>query len=113
MRTPAGTECPYYYADYFRGRSKEECRLIDRNPQGGKWTPDLCTGCAVPKIVLANACQNLVLEAEVKSGFLRIGRGVKVAARCTRSQEVVEEPEIGCGLCHQPIVGFTLDEGDE
>ena len=23
MRTPAGTECPYFYGDYFRGRNVE------------------------------------------------------------------------------------------
>jgi hypothetical protein len=113
MRTPAGTECPYYYADFYRGRSKEECRLIERNPNGGNWTSNLCSGCVVPQIVLANACPNLILDAEAKSGFLGLGRGVKVSARCTRTGEVVEEPEIGCGLCHQPIQGLTLDEGDE
>lgn len=113
MRTPAGTECPYYYADYYRGRSKEECRLIERNPEGGKWTSNLCSGCAVPGIVRANACPNLVLDAEVKSGFLGLGRGVQVSSRCTRAGEVVEEPEIGCGLCHQSIQAFNFDAGDE
>lgn len=112
MRTPAGTECQYFYADFHRGREVQECRLIDRNPQGSKWTPDLCSGCPVPKILLANACPNLILDAEVKTGFLRIGRGVKISARCIRSQEMVEEPQIGCGLCHEPIVGFSLEEGD-
>ena len=25
MRTPANTECPYYYEDFYRGRSAQEC----------------------------------------------------------------------------------------
>jgi hypothetical protein len=55
----------------------------------------------------------MILDAEVKSGFLGLGRGVQVTARCTRTGEAVEEPEIGCGLCHQPLQGFTLGEDDE
>ncbi len=116
MRTPAGTECPYYHADFYRGRNKEQCRLIESNPDSGKWTSDLCSGCRVPRIVLANACPNLILEAEVQSKFLGLGRRVNISARCIRTHEPVEQPEIGCGLCHQPLTGFELaevDEGDE
>ena len=39
MRTPAGTECPYFYGDYFRGRNLEECRLLKSAGEG--WTRDL------------------------------------------------------------------------
>jgi hypothetical protein len=39
MRTPAGKECRFYYADYHRGSQKQECRLIARNPDGGRWHP--------------------------------------------------------------------------
>ncbi|NIM92483.1 MAG: hypothetical protein GTO18_02050 [Anaerolineales bacterium] len=103
MQTPAGTECPYYYADYFRGRNKQTCRLIEQTPNGGMWSPDLCSRCRVPRIVLANACPNMVLEARAKSGFLGIGKNVEITATCTRSLEKVKEPEIGCGLCHEPF----------
>jgi hypothetical protein len=100
MLTPAGTECPFYYADFHRGREKQACRLIERTPDGGNWTTDLCGRCSVPRIMLANACPNMVLEARVKSGFLGLGRGVEVSAHCLRSLQEVAEPEIGCGQCH-------------
>ena len=38
MKTPAGTECKYFYGDYYRGRNHEECRLL-----GAAWTID-CLG---------------------------------------------------------------------
>ena len=100
MRTPAGTECPFYYADFQRGRHRQECRLIARTAGGGRWAPDLCARCRVPAIHLANACPNLVLEAHVLAGFLGIGRGVRITAACTQSGGPVAEPEIGCGQCH-------------
>lgn len=100
MRTPAGTECPYYYQDFHRGRAIQECRLIERTPHGGNYTPDLCSKCRVPRIVLANACKSLILEARVNSGFFGLRRRVDVNAMCTRMLENVPEPEIGCGQCH-------------
>ncbi|MGD2253223.1 MAG: hypothetical protein PVF70_09960 [Anaerolineales bacterium] len=102
MRTPAGTECPYYFADFHRGRQKQECRLIDRTPGGGQWQPELCSKCRVPRIVMANACPDMVLEARAVRGFLGLGRRVEVSAYCLRTAEPVSEPEVGCGLCHLP-----------
>jgi hypothetical protein len=112
MRTPAGSECPYYFEDFFRGRDRQECRLIDQNPNSKKWTPDLCAKCRVPTITLANACPNMILEATVRSGFLGIGRTVEVKASCIRSMETVKEPEIGCGLCHEEISAFIPPESE-
>ena len=103
MRTPAGTECPHYYADFQRGRHRQECRLIDRTPEGGRWSPDLCARCPVPRIVLANACPHLVLEARVHAGLLGFGRRVEVTAACTKSHEAGFAPEIGCSQCHQDL----------
>ena len=104
MRTPAGSECPYYFEDFHRGRDRQECRLIDQTPSGGTWAPDLCGKCRVPRIVLANACPNLVLEARVKPGFLGlVGRGVEISASCRQTLGSVEVPEIGCGHCHEVV----------
>ncbi len=100
MRTPAGRECPFYYADFHRGRQTQECRLVDRTPRGGRWTPDLCARCRVPTILQANACANMILEARVQLGILRLGRGLRISATCTRSGGPVAEPEVGCGICH-------------
>ena len=108
MRTPAGTECPFYYADFHRGANRQVCRLIERNPAGGKWEPGLCSGCPAPRIVQANGCPNLVLEASARKGVFGLGRGVNVRARCTLSGSDVAQPEVGCGRCHS--LPFTLQD---
>ncbi len=101
MITPAGRECRYYYADYFRGRETKECRLIGRNRQSGAWVPTLCRSCAVPGILTANACPNLVLEARVVKAFLGLSRKVRVLAVCSKHLVEVRHPYAGCGHCHE------------
>jgi hypothetical protein len=54
----------------------------------------------VPRILLANACPNLVLSAGVRALWLGLGRHMEIAARCRKSGDAVREPEIGCGQCH-------------
>jgi len=64
----------------------------------------------VPRILLANACPNLVIQASVSPGVLGLGRRVNVRAECLLSLTEVAEPEIGCGRCHElihPQVGPT------
>jgi len=105
MRTPYGTECPYYYADFFRGRSSQECRLIarERSHHGSEsepWQPRLCKRCEVPAILRANACPYMVLGARVVRRWLGLVRRVEVYAVCTEYQVEVENPYIGCGHCH-------------
>ena len=100
MRTPAGSDCPFYYADFHRGRQVQECRLVARTPGGGRWAADLCGRCRVPAIQRANACTHLVLQAHVRQGLLGLGRGIDIRATCTRSGGTVTTPEVGCGLCH-------------
>jgi hypothetical protein len=40
------------------------------------------------------------LKASVSRGFLLIKRQIKVSAFCTKSQQNVDEPAVGCGQCH-------------
>ncbi|MBI4771450.1 MAG: hypothetical protein HY784_13835 [Chloroflexi bacterium] len=101
MRTPAGTECSFFYADYHRGRQHEECRLIGRNPDSEAWRPALCRGCPVPRIQLANTCPNLILEGRVKKGLLGLSRRVEISASCIKTTREVAEPMVGCGHCHE------------
>jgi len=100
MITPAGQECRFYYADFHRGRSHQECRLIGKNPDSAPWEPSLCARCPVPAILRANACPNMVLEARVgrRWGLLR---QVKVRAFCLLAMAKVVEPMVGCGRCHE------------
>ena len=104
MQTPAGTECPFYYEDYHRGRDVQECRLLAQNPMSERWTPDLCGKCEVPDIVLANGCPNLRLEARVARRF-GLFRHVVVSAYCVKRAVEVPEPRVGCGDCHLYVHG--------
>jgi hypothetical protein len=114
MRTPSGRECKYFYGDYYRGRSQEECRLLMETSPNTKWTSDLCVTCPVPNIIFANACNHMELNAEIQRPFPFIKRQVKVEAFCKKTQRVVDEPKIGCGQCHSlpPIFTGVIDEID-
>ena len=100
MRTPAGTECRFYYEDFYRGNSTQECRLLARNPRSDRWHPRLCARCPVPGILRANACPNMVLEAKVVRRWLGLVHRVDVYAVCTQRQVEVPDPHVGCGHCH-------------
>ncbi|MCC6147603.1 MAG: hypothetical protein IT308_08565 [Anaerolineaceae bacterium] len=101
MHTPYGQECPYFYGDYYRGRSHEECRLIGNRPERKQWTSELCKTCPVPEITLANACENMKLHARIQSLPFGLFKRMKIDAFCTLSGKAVAEPRIGCGQCHQ------------
>lgn len=114
MRTPAGRECKYFYGDYYRGRSREECRLlIDTSPRD-EWTRDLCNTCLVPDILIANACEHMELRAKIQRPFPFIKRQMNIEAFCRKTQKVVAEPKIGCGECHSlpPIFTGAIDDID-
>jgi hypothetical protein len=108
MITPAGTECRYYYADYYRGRNRQECRLIAQNPESEPWTPNLCKTCPVPGLLRANACPNLVLAGRVDRRLLGMKRQVAVSAVCGKYLVDVPEPHVGCGHCHEERPGAGL-----
>jgi hypothetical protein len=92
MKTPAGSECKYFYGDYYRGRDHEECRLV-----GAAWKRT----CPVPSIDRANACEFMRLHADVgrplTAGFQP---RVKVTAFCEKTERSGFDPHIGCGVCH-------------
>jgi hypothetical protein len=111
MRTPAGKSCQYYYEDYFRGTTKQECRLLDRNPDGGTWKPGHCKSCPVPDILRQNQCPNLALEAKVEKSFFGLREGIKVYAVCTQKLAEVKEPAVGCGECHLNLKDLNVKVG--
>ncbi|HEY4693265.1 MAG TPA: hypothetical protein VIH16_07490 [Bellilinea sp.] len=110
MRTPAGTECRYFYGNYFRGKNQEECRLIGNQPPPGDWNRNLCQTCPVPEILRANACEFLTLHGEVKRTLGVFRKRVIVSASCTKSKTNVAEPHVGCGQCHPIPPVFTKPE---
>jgi hypothetical protein len=98
MRTPAGRECRFYYEDFMRGRTTQECRLIASNSDSRAWRPGYCKSCPVPAILRANGCSHMTLEAWVGSRWLILPQ-VRVRAFCTLSGQEVAEPMVGCGQC--------------
>ena len=99
MRTPAGSECPYFYGDYFRGRTVEECRLLKSS--GQRWSADLCRTCPVPGILRANACEHMQLRPTVGRPIAAaFQRRVQISTYCAKTRRAGFEPEIGCGECH-------------
>ena len=108
MQTPYGKECPYFYGDYHRGRNHEECRLIENSDSKDQWSSNLCKNCEVPGIIQANACPNMILEGEVSKVFFGFKKFMKISAYCTKTQESVKEPRVGCGSCHPiPEIFFS------
>lgn len=96
MRTPAGTECRYYYQDFHRGRDVQECRNIKANPSSLPWRPSDCSRCPVPAILNANSSPDLALNITVKPVMLGLGRRIEVTAFCTRHNIAIEDPYVGC-----------------
>jgi hypothetical protein len=98
MRTPAGKECRYYYQDFHRGRSIQECRLLARSSDSLPWEPKACQICPVPDILRANGCPHMQLRARLVRRWFR--RRMEVSAYCTDQQVEVADPYVGCGHCH-------------
>lgn len=108
MKTPAGKECRFYYANFHRGHSDQECRLMVSKANSETWTPSDCSLCPVPEILQANSSPNLVLEGKITTTFWRFGRKVVVRAYCTKHLIDVPVPQVGCPECAKERPG--LDE---
>jgi len=118
MRTPAGKECKYYYEDFHRGRSRQECRLISAASGSKAWHPSDCSNCQVPDILWANSSEHLQLHAEIRTGIMGFGRRVGVTARCGKHNIVIEDPIVGCYICakeraEELSVFFADDDQDD
>ncbi len=97
MKKPVN--CRYFYGDYFRGRNKEECRLIDANPTNQHpWKRKLCDSCPVPEIIITSSSRDLGLEAEVKQGWLWNQQVNVTFAICRKHMRQLEDPH-NCPEC--------------
>jgi hypothetical protein len=107
MRTPDGRECRYYYEDFHRGRSTQECRLIGANPRSEAWAPDLCAKCPVPDILTANRSPDLRLELSVRRRF-GLFRRLQVDAYCVEHVRELSDAAAGCPDCRASgLTGVT------
>lgn len=90
--------CRYFYGDYFRGKHKEECRLLAANPDNPHaWKRSHCDSCPVPEILIASNSRDLALEATVVKRFLR-GQVEVTFAVCTKHMEELADPRF-CPKC--------------
>jgi hypothetical protein len=93
-------DCPYYFADYVRGREIEKCRLIERNRENARpWRRSLCDTCPVPGILRETTCRHLALEASV-TRRLRLMDRVAVYAVCTEHVLELANPK-RCPACEE------------
>ena len=106
MKTPAGKECRYFFGDYFRGRTREECRLLANSSPPLKWKKDYCISCPVPEISYANACSHLILKPGLERTFPFLKQTVRIETFCEKSKRDGFDPYIGCGECHPLPAAF-------
>ncbi len=72
MTTHKPVNCRYFYGDYFRGKEKEACRLLESTPGSRTaWKRKLCDTCPIPELLLTSSCRDLLLEGKVTKSFLR------------------------------------------
>jgi hypothetical protein len=100
MQTPAGKACRYYYEDFNRGRSVQECRLLKSAGSPLPWRPSDCTRCPVPDILNANASPDLELALKIEPRVMGLGRRMTVTASCLKHQHPIEDPYVGCPQCN-------------
>lgn len=106
MINPAGSDCKYFYQDFMRGRSVQECRLVKHNAKSADWKPVDCSDCPVPKILLNNFSPDLVLEGVISKGMLGFGRKITVKAFCSHHLIDIPNPVSGCPECAKDRPGL-------
>ncbi|MFM7583688.1 MAG: hypothetical protein ACKO9F_13360 [Caldilinea sp.] len=90
--------CRYFYGDYFRGKHKEECRLVAANANNAyPWKRSCCDSCPVPAVLVASNSRDLALEAKVTRRFLSSRVEISFAV-CTRHLEELADPRF-CPQC--------------
>lgn len=90
--------CRYFYGDYFRGKEKEECRLLAASPNNQRaWKRSHCNNCPVPALLVASNSRTLVLEAAITRKFLREQVEVTFAV-CSKHMVELENPAY-CPQC--------------
>lgn len=96
--TTGPVNCRYFYGDYFRGKNKESCRLLEANPNNQRaWSRQLCDSCPVPEIIRTSNSTDLLIEAEVKRKFLRSAVEVTFAV-CSKHLVELTDPRY-CQEC--------------
>ena len=110
MRTPAGSECRYYYEDYNRGREQQECRLVAANRASLPWKPEYCAKCDIPAILRANGSPHLSLQLTIRKRF-GLFTVMDVEATCLKHACEIDDPYRGCPACAKELLGGGAGDG--
>jgi hypothetical protein len=113
MRTPDGRECLFYYADaHRRAGTREHCHLLATKPDAAIWTSDLCVTCPTPDIKRVNRCSEMGLHGRIGGTGWRFWQKSRmlIHATCAKSRGRVENPMVGCGLCHESLTFIVAEE---
>ncbi len=108
MRTPAGKECRFYYQDFHRGKSTQECRLVLGNTESLPWKPSDCSRCPIPDILNANSSPNMELALTIRPALLGLGRKMEVHATCLKHMHTIDDPYVGCPRCNEERPGLDV-----
>ena len=98
MRNPAGVECKHYYEDFNRGRSTQECRLIEANRDSLPWTSAHCSKCQVPQVLALDGARQLRLRLTARKQFGLLNK-LDLEVRCRKHDRVLRRPLEGCADC--------------
>lgn len=99
MLTPSGAECAYYYEDFARGASRQECRAA-KAPRSAVWRADDCRACPVPAILAANGSRYLELRIMIGGRRVFGPRRITVEAWCSLHGPIAGDPRAGCAECN-------------
>lgn len=99
MKTPAGTECIYYYEDFARGARRQICR-VPKHPHSLRWEPTDCARCPVPGILASNSSPHLDIRIRIRRGTLGVGRRVDAEVWCSEHGPVITDAHVGCPECN-------------
>jgi hypothetical protein len=99
--------CLYFYGDYYRGKEKEECRLLAASPENDRpWKRSHCNSCPVPAILIASNSRDLALEAKIERKFLREQVEVTFAV-CAKHMLELSDPLV-CPQCALEAEGASV-----
>ncbi|MDF1541990.1 MAG: hypothetical protein RQ731_10005 [Anaerosomatales bacterium] len=98
MRTPAGSECGFYYEDLHRGAEHRECRAITA-PGSLAWRASDCERCPVPEILHRAGSPDLGVRVKIRALPFGLARTVHVQCWCDRHVLDIADPLKGCPAC--------------
>jgi hypothetical protein len=114
VRTPAGTECGFYYEDLHRGATRRECRAVTA-PGSLAWRSSDCERCPVPEILHRAGSPDLGVRIAIRALPLGVARIVRAECWCDRHMLDIDEPLEGCPACRaeaEEVLRGAMESGE-